>query len=88
MILDETARTLFVVFENYERCVAVSEEGPDEVFADDALLTEQGIERIVAFQILDIDNFNPVDLDRYDYKLSKEQKNLVKREYLKTLSSS
>jgi len=84
--IDKTAGTLLIVFEDYKHCVGVAEEGPDEVFADMELL-DQGKEKIVAFQIMDIDSFDPQDLDKYDYKLTLEQKDIVRKAYLKAINS-
>lgn len=83
--LDKVGQTLFIVFEDHEYCVGVGEEGPDEVFADMELM-DKGTEKIVTFEILDIDAFRPEELEQYDYKLSEEQKTVVKMAYLKTSS--
>lgn len=80
--VDKVAGTVFIAFEDYKHCVGVGEDGPDEVFADMELL-EQGKEKIVAFQIMDIDSFHPLELDKYDYKLASEQKEIVRRAYFK-----
>jgi hypothetical protein len=84
--VDLAARTVFVVFEDYDICVGIGEEGPDEVFADDALL-QRGETKVVAFQIMDLDAFKPDDLDRYDYGLSDGQKAAVRQAYLRAINA-
>ena len=84
--LDRVGRTLFIVFEDYEHCVGVGEEGPDEVFADMELM-DKGTEKIVAFEIMDIDDFKPEEIEQYDYKLTKDQQDEVRRAYLKAINS-
>lgn len=76
---------MFIVFETYEHCIGISEEGPDEVFADMELL-DQGEEKIVAFQIMDIYDFKPDEIDQYDYKLTPEQKDMVRKAYLRAIN--
>lgn len=84
---DKIGRTLLVVFEDYEHCVGVAEEGPDEVFVDMEML-DRGTDRIVAFEIMDIDTFKPEELEQYNYKLTTDQKREVRKAYLKAINRS
>jgi|GEM_PF-5119327 len=84
--IDKTGRSLLIVFEDYEQCVGVGEDGPDEVFADMQML-DKGTEKVVAFEIMDIDAFKPEELEQYDYKLTTDQKNEVRKAYLRAINS-
>lgn len=86
VIVDKTGGTIFIALEDHEHSVGVGEEGPDEVFADMGLF-DRGIQKIVAFHILDIEQFDPADLERYDYMLSDEQKDAVRKAYMKAINS-